>query len=381
MNERDTVIKVLNKYDFHQPVSPADQKKIRKSKVRVLKRILRAEKKDSAIVSVIVNIYYWIQSMGIPVSLARSARVLNIASATIIITFCVSTFLVVQEYIYDLPGARGNILFVRGDALISSPGKKARKAIINEEILKNDEITVGAKSQLTLQIGNDVIIKLLPETSVRVRTLFESGNMQLDLNKGLVLSKISPEFAYKSYVIKTKNCIATVKGTVFSTTYSPGKTIVVAKDGIVDIQHINNVTGESLDTRTIDMGKTAVLSDKILVRKSHKAEMLITEKVSIVPFIKDAEDKTRIELEKTGMEIEVKEKLIDKEIDKIKPAKSLSTLKGIKNKYGRIDIIQLYSGKVYRGVILSRGPIFRILTTRGVVGVEAIKVKSTGVMK
>jgi hypothetical protein len=51
----------------------------------------------------------------------------------------------------------------------------------------------------------------------------------------------------------------------------------------------------------------------------------------------------------------------------------------MKTKYGRIDVITLYSGRTIQGVIISRGESYRVLTTNGPISVNAKDVRRTDV--
>jgi len=54
------------------------------------------------------------------------------------------------------------------------------------------------------------------------------------------------------------------------------------------------------------------------------------------------------------------------------------TLPCLKEKYGRIDVVTLFTGRVIKGVIISRGNSFSIITPDGVISVDASKIMKTG---
>ena len=57
------------------------------------------------------------------------------------------------------------------------------------------------------------------------------------------------------------------------------------------------------------------------------------------------------------------------------------SLEEMKLKYGKLDEVMLYSGKKYTGVIISRGGVYKILTTGGVVSVPVNEVKGSRIIQ
>ena len=56
--------------------------------------------------------------------------------------------------------------------------------------------------------------------------------------------------------------------------------------------------------------------------------------------------------------------------------KKVLTLDAIKEKYGRVDEITLYSGRKIKGVILKYDKTYKILTTKGILRISAEDVES-----
>ncbi len=71
---------------------------------------------------------------------------------------------------------------------------------------------------------------------------------------------------------------------------------------------------------------------------------------------------------------------MDKTVSIISEAEP-STLQGMKEKYGKIDVITLFNGRVINGIIKSRGDTFTILTTDGIMHVKAGHVMKTARLK
>ena len=68
---------------------------------------------------------------------------------------------------------------------------------------------------------------------------------------------------------------------------------------------------------------------------------------------------------------------IIKELIKRKP----KSIKEIKKAFKRIDSITLFNGRVIEGAIISRGKVFKVLTTDGVIKVREDQIKNVKVIK
>jgi len=56
------------------------------------------------------------------------------------------------------------------------------------------------------------------------------------------------------------------------------------------------------------------------------------------------------------------------------------SMEEIRSRYGRIDVVTLYSGRVIRGAIVSRGASVGIITPSGMVSIRANEIRQTGAM-
>lgn len=268
------------------------------------------------------------------------------------------------------------LIFFMGDVKIIDHNNNTKKAVIKEILGEGYAVKTGKDSFATLQIGDAIIVKIQRESSLKIDSILSTGQDKLFLNNGQVLSKIDKLKKNSTFSIKTPTSIAAVRGTEFSVSYSKGKSVIVVKNGTVNVKK-----HEGKEEKTINDGKAAVVTNNIKVRTAAKPELLEIQKVSIVPFIKNAENISPGELKKVQEDIKIKEKDIDEELKKIRRTAKPATLSDIKEKYGRVDEITLYTGKVYQGVILSRGSVYKILTTYGSISVPAKKVKRTRVIK
>jgi hypothetical protein len=261
------------------------------------------------------------------------------------------------------------VLLSIGDVKVKSKGKDLLSVQVGQIIKKGDIIITGSNSQVSIQMGKHSMVQLISNTTFEARSLFEDDNMEFFLKKGTVLSKVDKLNKNGSYKVKTITSIAAVRGTTFSVTVNNGMSTVGVSHGKVKM--INSDSGHS---KILEKGAAA--DDKqgnIVVRKLSKNESLELSKADIMSYIDNAEKMTSAEIiEKTGSYVPQFKK-IDREIEASREVEPKS-LKDIRARYGHIDVITLYSGKVIRGAVISRGNNLTVLTPYGKITISKNKV-------
>ncbi len=377
MSRPEAINELLNKYGFRFPIDPADRRRMLRSKKRTHALILRREIKDSPFVAPVVALYYRLRSLGIAATLAGSARLVSGAAAFVLILIILSTALTLHYTILDrgpLTIARGVVTFKAGSALLSRAGEAPREAEIGDIVTGGTVVETGAESQLNIQVGDAAIIRVRPGTRVRLSSLFEKGEALLDLERGSLLSKLRALRGRSSYAIGTRNCYAAVRGTEFSVAYDGAATTVAVKEGTVMVSRRDARSGNILEKRPVAAGGTALIRDTLEVNPMSGLESLELERISVTPFLDDVEEMERAELMEEAKRQAEREESIRK---KINAELGILTIEEIREKYGQVHEIRLYSGRVYLGAILSRGNIFTIQTTRGIVRVPLAKIMKT----
>jgi hypothetical protein len=259
------------------------------------------------------------------------------------------------------------VVLVVGDARVQAPGKEFTPAKAGQVIKKGDIIKTGPRSCMSIQIGERGIVQIAGNSTLEALSLFEAGACELYLSRGTVLSRID-RLGREHYRVKTPTAVASVRGTVFSVSYGDEESTVGVSRGIVDV--VDTASGKKEE---VGRGKAAEVRAGIVVRDLYEAESLELEKADAVEYVQDVGTATPEALEEKGKTFITAIEKIDRKIEEVAPR----TLEGMRAKYGRIDVVTLYTGKVYRGVILSRGASLTILTPDGTVEVPKEKVKST----
>lgn len=239
---------------------------------------------------------------------------------------------------------------------------------------EGDIFTVGEKSTLILQSSDGLVIRFESNTEAVISSINDVTKREISLNKGKVLSSVEKLQKGHGYAVKTPTAVASVRGTQFLTEFTGTKSIVAVGKGVVNVKR----TAGAPDEKLVEKGNSAVVeAEKEIVelREVNKVETLELSKLENTPVVQEVEKKTPDELKQIFNEIEKTEVEIN---EQIKEETGLTPAE-MKTKYGRIDVITLYSGRTIQGVIISRGESYRVLTTNGPISVNAKDVRRTDV--
>lgn len=239
---------------------------------------------------------------------------------------------------------------------------------------EGDIFTVGEKSTLILQSSDGLVIRFESNTEAVISSINDVTKREISLNKGKVLSSVEKLQKGHGYAVKTPTAVASVRGTQFLTEFTGTKSIVAVGKGVVNVKR----TAGAPDEKLVEKGNSAVVeTEKAIVelREVNKVETLELSKLENTPVVQEVEKKTPDELKQIFNEIEKTEVEIN---EQIKEETGLTPAE-MKTKYGRIDVITLYSGRTIQGVIISRGESYRVLTTNGPISVNAKDVRRTDV--
>lgn len=251
------------------------------------------------------------------------------------------------------------------------------EAVLRQEILENDRIVTSEGAFAVIQLGNDKLVRVQESTSVNIRTFKDPANAEYFVEKGKVLSKVQKLSSGQSFKIKTPTMVASVRGTEFSVQYDSGRSVIAVKEGAVGMADNSNK-----DLGTVAAGNMALAEEKVEVKPIEKIELLDLEKISVTPIVVNIESATDEQVKAAVQPALEKDSEISVEIKKEKEKEEETapmSLGEIKAKYGRIDEVRLYSGRVIEGAILERGSTYRMITPSGPVNIPAKQVRGTAV--
>jgi hypothetical protein len=259
------------------------------------------------------------------------------------------------------------VVLAVGDIQVKSRGADFAPAAASRVLMKGDVIKTGEASHITFQIGGSGIVHMAPDSIIEASSLFESGNAEILLVRGTVISRIIKLARGADFSVRIPITIASVRGTIFSVSYDNGAGTVGVSRGRVQVTHL-----ASAKAKQVIEGKAADIRQEITIRDLTRREMLVLRKVEIFDPIEGAQAMDPGKLEKKGRSHLPEIEKIDREIEGLSPM----TLESIRARYGKIDVVTLYSGKVYRGAILSRGTVMRMITAQGTVSIPSQSVKT-----
>lgn len=270
------------------------------------------------------------------------------------------------------------VSFFAGTVSIEREGGASAPVKVQDQVKNGDIIETGDRSYVIIQTSDDIVIRFDANSRVAFTSISDAKFRELNLDRGKVVSSVSKLKKDCEYRVKTPTAVASVRGTEFLTEYDKGKTVVAVGKGKVSV--VKTATSEE---KFVDTGNTAVVEESteaaVEMRGISKVEELEISKIQGIPVIDNIDRADAAAIEEKFSDTEDKTEEINKEIEELLEKDSW-TLEKIKAKYGRIDVVTLYNGRVIRGAIIGRGAYVKILTSGGVVTVQGKDIRTTGVM-
>ncbi len=390
MKESARLEQILERYKLTAPLSFFTKRKTFKFKRKTLARILKLERYDSMFVSAAVYFEYLLGRFGIRTTPAGGAKAFATAAVFSLFVILSSSLALVYNYsgimqtftakieIQDYQ--RGNILFADSGVKIIRENKMIPALMAKDRLITKDEIITGESGTIVFQMEKRTLVRMMPKSAGTVE--IDLKTKAINLRHGTVLCNVRELAIDEKFSVTTSNAMIVVSGTQFSITYENERTAVTVIKGAVQAINLNN--NEAIQ---IGEGKTAVISGyEIKQKDSEKTEKMILQRFGRLKYtdnIMDKNDMEMDELRETIMELgkDTEEDKEDKKIKKVKEEKKILTLEDIKEKYGKLEEIQLYNGKKYTGAIISRGGIFTFITVNGIKKASAKDVKNVRIIK
>ncbi|MCP4134905.1 MAG: FecR domain-containing protein [bacterium] len=308
---------------------------------------------------------------------------------------------------------KGVVVFKIGDAWVEREGKT--KVDINSQdiVLKNDLIITGPDSSLSIQVGDNFIVRVLADSFVKMTSLSkEEGAVFLE--KGEVLSKVERLKKDNSFQVRSRTALAAVRGTEFGISIDGEKTLIAVNSGKVTVKPVSDADGskkgdEKADESTVvEKGFVGVVEKKpqaakysVIIRPISKKESLVVSKVSAIDFSAKPESISEKELNKLVQRIIKADARINEELKNLPDDRTAAkgavktkkeeiqvlirkknrSIADIKEVFDRIDKISLYNGRTIQGAIMTRGEEYKVLTVNGVVRVKKKDIRDTKVIR
>jgi hypothetical protein len=207
--------------------------------------------------------------------------------------------------------------FVVGDVKLVRTGDADRQLRHRDVLKKADTIVTGANSFCAFQLGEEAVMKVSENSTMRLQDILETGNNRVYLEQGRVFAAVKKMGKGTSYEVQTKTTVAAVRGTQFSVNYEKGASVVAVNEGAVKVQRVAEdtaVAGEEV----VEQGKAAVVTkDDSTTRGLNKKEVQEFEKDTKVIIVEDVQEKSESDLRKIEAEaLQGKQAVIEKEAEK-----------------------------------------------------------------
>ena len=221
-----------------------------------------------------------------------------------------------------------HIVFMIGNVTIIGQDNLSRKAELLETLQESDIIKTGEKSQVTIQIKDLGILRILENSEIKLESIsdIERGT-NINLEKGSIFSKLSKIKKDKHYIVHTPTTVASVRGTEFLTYYSEktNKSRISLKKGRVQYsvieknENLQDVIGKTDKAFNLNPGTAVVVDEKLDIDTEIQTdvEKLELKKLSIQEYTENLEEKSPEEMNRIFKSILEKEKLLDEKIDQM----------------------------------------------------------------
>ncbi|MFC1669480.1 FecR domain-containing protein [Spirochaetota bacterium] len=251
----------------------------------------------------------------------------------------------------DLSKAHGFISFFSGKVEITDNKNQTKSASVKAPLIKGYKIKTYKRSFATVQIGSNIVLKVLANTELLFESLLENEETQLKLNKGSVYTKVLKKLKKEEkFDIGTPTTVAAIRGTEFLTEYKKGSSNIFVKTGKIAVfKSTKQLKKDDKPVAFVEAGNFIVVDkmEKVKLLKTTPIRKLELEKLSRgtknIPKIKEMKIK----------EIKIIEKKMKKEvrsIDRILDRK----IQNIKNVDNPVVILELKDGSKLKGHVMDQ---------------------------
>jgi len=351
VKEKKIIESVLVRYGLVHRITSREKGRIYLSGRKGLVKILSGKGRDRFRIKAVLKFYYMLKHLGFsltPVSALRFAQGMGALAFVFIMVF---SFALYRNYGHDSTVAERTageqVRLVSQSGTLSRAADKSGSLFHDKYIREKEKFLTGSGSCAVMSIPKGAVLIAGPETLFSLDK-YSVNETSIYIERGFLFSRVRNPYG-AVYSVKTSSVIATVKGTSFAVTAGKGASLVEVLKGTVTAADKETGTVHEVQAGfCFSNGKVLPLSEKRLqvLRKLDSTDSGDPSSASGV-------------------------------VKYFGSASGGSGFKEALEKYGRVDEITLYSGRRYRGVILSRGENYRVMTARGIVHIPAREIKNT----
>ncbi|MBN1533008.1 MAG: FecR domain-containing protein [Spirochaetes bacterium] len=366
-------IQVLEKYRLRWPVPTAVRSSIVRAKGETLTRILRERGGLSMGVRAALPLYRATRRMGLGMSF-RQGRILSSALAAVLVCAVFAGVFTISRPLI-MPGAPegGVVVFAVGDVTRTGTDGAQTPLKVRDLLVRGDRVKTGEGGAAMVQVGETILVRLQPKSELAVDTLLEGPETGISIASGTVLARLGRLGKGRSFSVKAPTVAAAVRGTAFSVTAGAVDTVAVL-EGTVTVKH--NDTGEEL---ALGEGRAVEAGTAIQERPATEAEKLEIGRLLSIPFMNNPQRAPQSEYDALAALVRKADSETDAALQKLQGEAIPMTLQEIRARYGRIDVVYLYSGEQVRGAIVGRGAMMKVLVPGRYRSIPMNSVRNTAV--
>ena len=373
MNHTDALRTLFEKNRLAKPLPPEVRKELFAYKKAALFEILGKNRESRFFTKIILSLFLSVKNLGISFSVARSALAVSAAAAACAVFLIAAITATLTDVLIKKPVEdRAFAVFTAGETNVIHTGREQAALAVGDVVFAQDTVRTGGSSSAVLQIGSRAIVKISEKTDFIMPPLLGGKEAEFFLNYGKVLLNVEKLSKDSHFSVKTITSTAAIRGTLFSVSNDGVRTVVAVSSGAVLVR-VKDKAGEQM----VESGTAAEITQEIRVRPITKEEMTELTKISDIPITRGIGSLDKPEREKLSDEIKRKMEEIDKETGSGVP----KTLEEIRAKYGKIDVLHLFNGRVIRGAVLSRGAAYTVLTPAGTLVIPNDQVENTEIIR
>ncbi|MCX7948833.1 MAG: FecR family protein, partial [Treponemataceae bacterium] len=222
------------------------------------------------------------------------------------------------------------VVFVEGAVVrVQGPQGTEEPLVEGASLTVEDVVRTAADGSVELAIGDFATVRVLPQTIVRVSSLFpqeqtekQERKAMFTLESGRILTKVKKLVRRDEFIIRTGNAVAAVRGTQFMVAYEPAvydaartrllrtaKTTVAVRDGTVAALPVGalmdnllngkeaNPLAQAVVTAALALGPRAAAGQEIVIggaetasRQWEEAQALSTAEEALTLLLVDAQN-------------------------------------------------------------------------------------------
>ncbi len=282
MNNSEKISTLLEKFKLTKEIPEPVRDHVKNNLKPSLGKILRKRNRYSIAVSFMVSLKIFTRKLGINTELITGNRIKRTAAFAATLVIFIFLYTLKEKIFIKAPPEGQKIILSQGDVKIMKK-RQSLSAKINHTIPDNVVIKTGSDSNIFFQNSSISLTGVMENSEAEIISRSDNSGSIINLKNGLLLSRVEKLQKIQDYIIRTPNSETHVRGTAFSIRYHNDITEVALVSGKIAVKN------RTQNEKVLRNGETAIISDKIEIRKISEIEILQIQKIILLKLIKNNE--------------------------------------------------------------------------------------------